>query len=96
MKVVEYELGSPRIDSALAEQVPHDAMVPTDAPGHIVLQDHGDEVYFRNIKIRELKVVRDRRASCVRDSRDDEHLGSVRPRGAFPTHRLIARASVLE
>ena len=23
--------------------------------GHIVLQDHGDEAYFRNIRIRELR-----------------------------------------
>ena len=26
----------------------------TRRPGHIVLQDHGDEAYFRNIRIRSL------------------------------------------
>jgi hypothetical protein len=55
-KVVEYELGTPRLDSLLAQSKYRP--IPRFAErrrGHIVLQDHGDEVYFRSIKIRELK-----------------------------------------
>jgi hypothetical protein len=59
MKVVEYELGSPRLATALAASkfrgMPWFAERRT---GHIVLQDHGDEVYFRNIKLRELNATR--------------------------------------
>ncbi|MDB4882335.1 MAG: hypothetical protein JWL95_1101 [Gemmatimonadetes bacterium] len=55
LKVVDYELGSPELTAALAASkfrtMPWYAARRT---GHIVLQDHGDEVYFRNIKIREL------------------------------------------
>ena len=54
-KVVEFDLGSPELTSALAaskyKTIPWFAERRT---GHIVLQDHSDEVYFRNIKIREL------------------------------------------
>jgi len=54
-KVVDFDLGTPRMDSLLAKskyrRIPHFADRRT---GHIVLQDHGDEVYFRNIKIRTL------------------------------------------
>ena len=55
-KVVEYELGSPAMNAALAKS--KYAPIPwfaTRRAGHIVLQDHGDEVYFRNIKIREVR-----------------------------------------
>lgn len=56
VKVVEYELGSPRLDSALAaskfKSMPWYAQRRT---GHIVLQDHGDSAWFRNMKIRERK-----------------------------------------
>jgi hypothetical protein len=59
MKVVEYELGSPRLTTTLAASkfrgMPWFA---EKRAGHIVLQDHGDEVYFRNIKIRELNGTR--------------------------------------
>jgi hypothetical protein len=52
-KVVEFELGTPQMDSALAQSkyrsIPNFAQ---RRAGHIVLQDHGDEVFFRNIKIR--------------------------------------------
>ena len=53
VKVVEYDLGTPRIDSAFAHSKFHTMpWYPERRTGHIVLQDHGDEVYFRNIKIR--------------------------------------------
>jgi hypothetical protein len=55
LKVVEYELGSPSLNALLAASKYHP--IPWFAErrtGHIILQDHGDEVYFRNIKLREL------------------------------------------
>lgn len=55
-KLVEFDLGSPSLTAALAaskyKSIPWFADRRT---GHIVLQDHADEVYFRNIKIRELR-----------------------------------------
>lgn len=56
IKVVEYELGSRSLDSALAASKFH--TMPWYAQrrtGHIVLQDHGDDAWFRNVKIREVK-----------------------------------------
>jgi Domain of Unknown Function (DUF1080) len=53
-KVVEFDLGTPRLDSLLAASKYRP--IPGFAErrrGHIVLQDHGDEVWFRSIKIRE-------------------------------------------
>jgi hypothetical protein len=54
-KVVEFELGTPRMDSLLAQSkyrsIPNFAQRRS---GHIVLQDHVDEVFFRNIRIRPL------------------------------------------
>jgi len=56
IKVLEYDLGTPRMESLLAaskyRNIPGFAM---KRKGHIVLQDHTDEVWFRNIKIREIK-----------------------------------------
>ena len=55
VKVVEFDLGTPRLDSLLERS--KYKPIPGFAErrrGHIILQDHGDEVYFRHIKIREL------------------------------------------
>jgi hypothetical protein len=55
VKIVEFDLGTARMDSALAASKYR--VIPSFADrrrGHIVLQDHGDEVYFRNIKVRPL------------------------------------------
>ena len=53
VKVVEFDLGTPLMDSALArskyKSIPK---FGEKRAGHIVLQDHVDEVFFRNLKIR--------------------------------------------
>jgi len=56
VKVVEYELGSPEIKK-LIEGSKFKAMPAfmTKAKGRIALQEHGDDVWFRSIKVRELK-----------------------------------------
>ncbi|HEY2066791.1 MAG TPA: DUF1080 domain-containing protein [Gemmatimonadaceae bacterium] len=58
-KIVAYDLGSSAMTAALAAS--KYASIPWFAErrtGHVVLQDHGDEVYFRNIRIRELHAAR--------------------------------------
>jgi hypothetical protein len=53
-KIVEFDLGTPRADSALAKSKYRSIKGFAERrTGHIVLQDHNDEVYFRDIKIRE-------------------------------------------
>jgi hypothetical protein len=54
-KIVEFDLGTPRMDSLLAKSKYHVFKGFADRrKGHIILQDHGDETYYRDIKIREL------------------------------------------
>jgi hypothetical protein len=55
-KVVEYEFGSPAWTTMVAESKFKVWPMYGKAPrGHIVLQDHGDLVEFRNIRIKDLK-----------------------------------------
>ena len=54
-KVLEYELGSDKVKAAVAESKFKGAPgFGTKIKGHIMLTDHGDECWFRNIRIREL------------------------------------------
>jgi hypothetical protein len=54
-KVVEFELGTPRLDSLLARSKYRSIKdFAQRRKGHIVLQDHGEEVYFRSLRIRSL------------------------------------------
>ena len=54
--VVEYDLDSPRFDSLLAASKYADIEGFADRrAGHIVLQDHGDDVWFRNLRVREFE-----------------------------------------
>jgi hypothetical protein len=53
VKVLEYDLNTPEMDKRIEESKYRD--IPDFAQkrnGHIVLQDHADAVWFRNIKIR--------------------------------------------
>jgi hypothetical protein len=55
VKVVEYDLDSPAFAEALAKSKYHNLpWFATKRAGHIVLQDHTDEAWFRGVKIREL------------------------------------------
>ncbi|MGD2123598.1 MAG: DUF1080 domain-containing protein, partial [Gemmatimonadota bacterium] len=55
VKVLEFDLGTPAFDSVFAQSkyLPIEGFAEKRA-GHIVLQDHGDDAWFRNIKIREI------------------------------------------
>ena len=54
-KVVEYDIGTARFDSLLAASKYQPIEGFADRrKGHLVLQDHSDDVWFRNIKIREI------------------------------------------
>jgi hypothetical protein len=54
-KVVDFDLGTPVMDSLLKASKYRDIKGFGDKrAGHIVLQDHVDEVFFRSIKIRRL------------------------------------------
>lgn len=54
-KILDFDLGTPRMDSLLAANKYRSiAGFAVRRPGHIVLQDHGDEVRFRDVKIRQL------------------------------------------
>lgn len=54
-KVVEYELGSPDWETRRrASKFATAKQYGRAKRGHIALQDHGDRVYFRNVRIREL------------------------------------------
>lgn len=51
-KVLEYELGSPAVKEAIARsKFKEVAGFGTRIKGHILLQDHGDEVCYRSLKI---------------------------------------------
>jgi hypothetical protein len=53
VRIVEFELGTPRTDSLLAKSKYRGIVnFAQRRTGHIVLQDHGEEVSFRNIRIR--------------------------------------------
>jgi hypothetical protein len=56
-KVLEYERNSPQFRQIVAESKFKDISgFALAQKGHILLQDHGDRVYFRNIKLRRLDV----------------------------------------
>ena len=54
-RIVQFDIGSPEMKALIARSKYQDIQGFGDATrGHILLQDHGDEVSFRNIKVREL------------------------------------------
>jgi Domain of Unknown Function (DUF1080) len=55
-KVIEYERGSEALKALIAKsKFNTQPLFGTFAKGHILLQEHGDKVWYRNIKVREIK-----------------------------------------
>ncbi|HEY0651461.1 DUF1080 domain-containing protein [Phenylobacterium sp.] len=54
-KVAEYELGSPEFKAKVAKSKFKDWPFAASPKGHIALQNHGDDVWYRSIKVRVLK-----------------------------------------
>lgn len=55
LKTLEYELGSPQVlEAVAASKFKNIEGFGTKLEGHLLLQDHGGEVWFRNLKLREL------------------------------------------
>ncbi len=55
IKVLEYELGSPQVKAAVAKtKFKNEPGFGEKIKGRIMLTDHGDEAWFRNLRIREL------------------------------------------
>jgi len=53
-RVLQYELETPALKAAVADSKFKDvARFGTRQKGHILLQDHGDQVWYRNIRIRQ-------------------------------------------
>lgn len=54
-RIVQFDIGSPEMKGLIAKSKYKDIKGFGDATsGHILLQDHGDEVWFRNLKVRPL------------------------------------------
>ena len=54
-KVLSYELGSPALKAAVAASKFKDvARFGTPQKGHVLVQDHGDQVWYKSIRIRAL------------------------------------------
>ena len=54
--VLEYDLDSPELKAAIAKSKFKDvARFGKLQPGHILVQDHGDQVWYRKIEIKNLK-----------------------------------------
>jgi hypothetical protein len=54
--VLEYYLESPELKAAIAKSKFKDiARFGKLQPGHILVQDHGDQVWYRKIEIKNLK-----------------------------------------
>ena len=53
--VLEYDLGSPELKAAIAKSKFKDiARFGKPQKGHILIQDHGDQVWYRNVRIKPL------------------------------------------
>ena len=54
-KVLEFEIGSPEMNALIAQsKFKENPGYHSDKEGHIMFQHHGQRVYYKNIKVREL------------------------------------------